>query len=230
MKIRHVSIGAAVLLLMLGGCAVTPPTGPSIMVLPGPGKTFNAFQVDDYNCRAAAGQSIGYAAGATSQAAQQNGAASAVAGTLMGAAAGAAIGAAAGNAGEGAAIGAGSGLILGTASGAANAQASQADLQWQYDVTYGQCMAAKGNAVPPMPPAGAYGYAYSAPYGVYPSYGYFYPPVTFTYGFGWGGWGGGWHRGGWNGGWHGGGGNGGWHNGGWNGGGHGGGGSYWHNH
>src|SRR5271166_6166860 len=123
MKMRHFSLGAAVLPLMLGGCAVTPPSGPSIMVLPGPGKTFNAFQVDDYDCRAAAEQSIGYAAGATSQAAQQNGAASAVAGTLMGAAAGAAIGAAAGNAGEGAAIGAGSGLILGTASGASNAQA-----------------------------------------------------------------------------------------------------------
>ncbi len=216
MKMRHVSLGAAVLPLMLGGCAVTPPSGPSIMVLPGPGKTFNAFQVDDYNCRAAAGQNIGYAAGATSQAAQQNGAASAVAGTLMGAAAGAAIGAAAGNAGEGAAIGAGSGLVLGTASGAANTQASQAGLQWQYDVTYGQCMAAKGNSVPPMPPAGFYGYAYPPPYGAYPGYGYFYPPVTFS--FGWGGWygdgwhGGGWHGGGWHGGgWHGGGGGHGWH-------------------
>ena len=211
MTMRHVFLGAAVLPLMLGGCAVTPPSGPSVMVLPGPGKTFNAFQVDDYSCRAAAGQSIGYAAGATSQAAQQNGAASAVAGTLMGAAAGAAIGAAAGNAGEGAAIGAGSGLVLGTASGAANTQASQAGLQWQYDVTYGQCMAAKGNSVPPMPPAGPYGYAYPPPYGVYPGYGYFYPPVTFS--FGWGGWyGDGWHGGGWHGGgWHGGGGGHGWH-------------------
>ena len=226
MTMRHVFLGAAVLPLMLGGCAVTPPSGPSVMVLPGPGKTFNAFQVDDYNCRAAAGQSIGYAAGATSQAAQQNGAASAVGGTLTGAAAGAAIGAAAGNAGEGAAIGAASGLALGAASGAANAQASQGDLQWHYDVTYGQCMAAKGNSVPPMPPAGAYGYTYSAPYGAYPGYGYFYPPVTFS--FGWGGWYGGGYHGGWHGGgWHG----GGWHGGGWHGGGwHGGGGSYGQHH
>lgn len=207
MTMRHLAFGAALLPLLLSGCAVAPPSGPRIMVLPGDGKTYTQFQQDDYNCRAGAAQSIGYAS-AASQSANQNGTAAAVTGTVVGAAAGAAIGAAAGNPGAGAAIGAGTGLAVGAAQGAADAQESAGELQWHYDTTYAQCMAAKGNKVPELPPAGAYGYPgemggyyypympYPPAYAYYPGYGYLYPPVTFVYGFGGGGWNGGWHGGG----------------------------------
>ena len=35
---------------IIGGCTSTP-TGPSVMVLPGPGKTMDQFQADDGHCR-----------------------------------------------------------------------------------------------------------------------------------------------------------------------------------
>ncbi len=37
-------------MLVLGGCA-SAPSGPSVMVLPGPGKTLEQFQTDDAFCR-----------------------------------------------------------------------------------------------------------------------------------------------------------------------------------
>ena len=37
-------------LLALGGCA-TLPTGPSVTVLPAPGKSFDQFQAEDAICR-----------------------------------------------------------------------------------------------------------------------------------------------------------------------------------
>ena len=204
MKISKHAVGA-VLLAGLGGCAVAPPTGPSVAVMPGAGVSYSAFQGDDDACRDAAAQSIGGAN--PSQAANQAAVGSAVVGTAVGAVAGAALGSVSGNAGAGAAIGAGTGLLVGSAAGADNAQASADDLQRRYDITYVQCMAAKGNKVPQLPPEGAdaYGapgyYAYPPPYAYYPSYGYLYPPFTFVYGGGiWIGGGHRWHDGG--GGWH----------------------------
>ena len=98
---------------MLVGCA-TIPSGPSVMVLPGSGKSFEQFQADDATCRQWASQQIGTA---PQEAANQSTAKSAVAGTVIGAGLGAAIGAASGAAGTGAAIGAASGLLLGSAAG-----------------------------------------------------------------------------------------------------------------
>jgi hypothetical protein len=57
------------------------------------------------------------------------------------------IGAAAGNAGKGAAIGAASGGALGIIGNADGAPFAQESLQQQYDIMYGQCMAAQGNSV-----------------------------------------------------------------------------------
>jgi len=126
------------------GC-VTVPTGPSVMALPGSGKSFDEFRYDDQVCRDYAYQ----AAGVTPQgAAQDSGVASAAIGTGVGAAAGAAIGAASGDAAEGAAIGAGSGLLLGTAVGLDQAGYAGATAQDRYDAGYVQCMYAKGNQVP----------------------------------------------------------------------------------
>jgi hypothetical protein len=52
MNIRVVlaALGAAA---VIAGCA-SAPTGPSVMVLPGSGKTMEQFQVDDTRCRQAA--------------------------------------------------------------------------------------------------------------------------------------------------------------------------------
>jgi hypothetical protein len=48
----------AAIFMTLNGCA-TVPTGPSVMVLPGPGKPFDLFQAEDATCRQWARQQIG---------------------------------------------------------------------------------------------------------------------------------------------------------------------------
>jgi hypothetical protein len=135
------------LILVLGvvsACA-TVPTGPSVMVLPGAGKPFDQFQLEDLVCRQYAQQQIGVAPG---QAATQSTVNTAVLGTAIGAAAGAAIGAATGHPGVGAAVGAGGGLLTGTAAGAQAGAVSSGALQERYDIAYVQCMYAKGDQVP----------------------------------------------------------------------------------
>jgi len=116
------------------------------MSLPGSGKSFEQFRIDDAVCRQFAYEQTG---GITSQQAAQDAAVkSGVVGTVLGAAAGAAIGSASGDMGAGAAIGAGSGLILGSASGSGYASSSSYETQRRYDNAYLQCMYAKGNRIP----------------------------------------------------------------------------------
>ncbi|MGH7333121.1 MAG: glycine zipper family protein, partial [Candidatus Rokuibacteriota bacterium] len=115
------------------------------MVLPGAGKPFEQFQVDDTACRQWALQQCGIAPG---DAATSSGIASAAVGTVVGAGLGAAIGAAAGNPALGAAVGAGAGLFGGSLVGANTAYASGTAVQYRYDVAYQQCMYAKGNQIP----------------------------------------------------------------------------------
>src|SRR6266850_5248810 len=129
---------------VVSACA-TVPTGPSVMVLPGAGKPFDQFQLDDLVCRQYAQQPIGVAPG---QAATQSAVNTAVLGTAIGAAAGAAIGAATGHPGVGAAVGAGGGLLTGPAAGAQAGAVSSGALQERYDIVYVQCMYAKGDQVP----------------------------------------------------------------------------------
>ncbi|HXH14086.1 MAG TPA: glycine zipper family protein [Alphaproteobacteria bacterium] len=129
---------------LLSACAAVP-TGPSVMVLPGVGKPFDQFQVDDMLCRQYAQAQTGAPPG---EAGRQSAINTAALGTLLGAGAGAAIGAAAGDPGVGAAIGAGSGLLIGAASGAEAGAGTSRSLQWRYDVSYMQCMYAKGNQLP----------------------------------------------------------------------------------
>ena len=130
--------------LVAGGCA-TIPAGPSVLVMPGQGKTFEQFQVDDYVCRRWAEQQTGMTA---QQTAQDNTVKGAAVGTAIGAGAGALLGAAGGNAGAGAAIGAGSGLLMGTAVGAGSGEEYGWEVQRRYDYAYVQCMYSKGNEVP----------------------------------------------------------------------------------
>jgi hypothetical protein len=190
---RVVQLGvAAVALVALAGCAVAPPTGPSVMAMPGQGKTLQTFQTDDAACRQYATQQTGIA---PQDAANQSLVSSAAVGTVLGAAAGAAIGAAAGNPAMGAAIGAGSGAVLGTGAGLGAAQYSADSVQYRYDTGYLQCMSAKGESTPQLPtPQTAYAapaYAYPA-YPYYPTYPYYYAPAyrPAYVGFGWG-----WHGG-----------------------------------
>src|SRR5439155_1426510 len=89
---------ALVFTLSLGACA-TVPLGPSVMVLPGRGKSFDQFQADDAVCRQWASVQTGTT---PQQAAGSSTAKSGVLGTLLGAGLGAAIGAATGHHGPGA--------------------------------------------------------------------------------------------------------------------------------
>ena len=126
------------------GCA-TMPSGPSVMVLPTPGKSFETFQAEDQVCRDWAARQSGATPADT---VNQNIAGGAAVGTLMGAGLGAAIGAASGNVGAGAAIGAGVGALGGTGVGSQAGFEAGADAQRRYDNAYQQCMYAKGNQIP----------------------------------------------------------------------------------
>ncbi len=129
----------------LSACA-TVPTGPSVMALPGTGKSFDEFRADDATCRQWAYEQVGGVTG--QEAAQRSAVSSAVVGTALGAAAGAAIGSASGNVGAGAAIGAGTGLLVGSAAGSSYAAGSYREAQRRYDHAYLQCMYMKGNQIP----------------------------------------------------------------------------------
>jgi hypothetical protein len=141
---NKLSIFSLLLLLVISGCA-TMPSGPSVMVLPPPDKSFEQFQAEDAVCRQWASQQIG---ASPQEGANQNTAQGAIIGTALGAGLGAAIGSASGNAGTGAAIGAASGLLIGTSAGAESGQVYGLRAQRRYDIAYMQCMYAKGNSVP----------------------------------------------------------------------------------
>lgn len=149
--------------LGLAGC-VSMPTGPSIAVLPGTGKSFDEFRFDDGSCKQYAYDQIGGQTAAREQ--ERSGVASAAIGTAIGALAGAAIG---GNS-QGAAVGAGVGLLGGSLAGSGAANASGYEAQRRYDIAYQQCMYAKGHRVPvsgriapsayaPSPPPASRAYA-----------------------------------------------------------------------
>ena len=142
--------------ISLAAC-VAPPAAPTIPVAPGPNKTLDRFGADQAACQQYAAAQISPAVAAANNQAVGG----ALLGTALGAGLGAGIGAAAGNAGKGAAIGAASGGALGIIGNAGGAPFAQESLQQQYDVMYGQCMAAQGNSVA----------SFSAPPAVLPYYG-----------------------------------------------------------
>jgi hypothetical protein len=144
---------------LLAGC-VTVPSGPSVMVLPGEGRTFDQFRYDDMDCRNFASSQVGGAS--ADQVATDSAVKSAALGTIIGAAAGGAIGGR-----SGAATGAGAGLVLGSVAGAGAGQGSAYGLQRRYDYAFQQCMYAKGHRIPGAGRAG---------YSRYPPQGYAPPP------------------------------------------------------
>ena len=162
---RDLKLLAPVTALILAGC-VALPTGPSVMVLPGTGRSFDQFRYDEGVCRQYAYQEIG---GQTAEKAQIDaGVTSAVVGTAVGALAGAAIG---GHSRD-TATGAGVGLLMGSAMGSSAASASAYDAQRRFDQAYIQCMYAKGHRVPL--PQGYSAPRYSAP----PTYASPPPPAA----------------------------------------------------
>lgn len=154
---RAGTTGAVLTGLLLAGCAQTP-MGPTVQVMPGPGKSFEAFQYDQASCKQfAEGAVAGQAQNANTRAVG-----AAAIGTVLGAGLGAAIGG-----GRGAAIGAGSGAIAGTGVGMASSSNEQLSIQQQYDNAFAQCMYSRGDMVPgygpmmvqsPPPPPPGYGY------------------------------------------------------------------------
>src|SRR5438094_10410352 len=95
--------------LLLGACA-TVPAGPGLMALPGTGKSFEQFQIDETVCRQWASQQTGTT---PERAAGVSTAEVAGLGTLLGAGLGDAIGAAAVHPGAGAALGSAGGQLSG---------------------------------------------------------------------------------------------------------------------
>jgi len=128
------------LIMAVTGCA-SLPSGPSVMVLPGTGQSFDQFRNDDSICQQFALAQVGGTS--PNQSAIDSGVTSAVVGTALGAAAGAAIGG-----GGGAAIGAGTGLVAGSLVGNNAANSSMVASQDHFDNAYIQCMYAKGHQVP----------------------------------------------------------------------------------
>ena len=127
--------GVIGLAILASGCA-TIPSGPSVLVLPGTGKSLNDFRASDFQCRQYATQQI---EGLGRDPSVRN----AAIGTAVGAVAGAAIGGQ-----QGAGIGAGAGLLVGSASGADAGRSFGYDAQTRYDNAYIQCMYAGGHRVP----------------------------------------------------------------------------------
>lgn len=140
-------------LLLFTGCA-TAPLGPTIQVMPSPGKPFAKFQTESEECQAWAFQQMG------GQEAVDRINANAVLYGIIGGAIGAGIGALSGAswgygprstrryAAHGAAMGAGIGTAAGAAQGAAASAYSGQQLQMIYNDAYVQCMYSKGNQVP----------------------------------------------------------------------------------
>ena len=129
------------IVLVLAGYTTLPPSGPSVMALPGSGKRFERFRLDDLDCRQYAQTLMkGQTPSATGT---DSGVKSAVVGTVVGAAAGAAI-----DGKHGAGVGAGTGLVVGSVAGLEASRVSAFSAQERYDTAYIQCMYAKGHRVP----------------------------------------------------------------------------------
>lgn len=138
--LRKLKVTLVLLPLVLSACA-SVPNGPSNMALPGTGKNFDQFRMDDASCRQYAQSQIG---GTTAnQAANNSLATSAAVGTVIGAT----VGALAGH-GQAVGVGAATGLAMGSVVGANVANVSSYEAQRRYDNAYTQCMYASGHRVP----------------------------------------------------------------------------------
>jgi hypothetical protein len=128
---------------VLSSCAA-PPIGPTVQVMPTPGKPFDLFVQEENGCKAYAQSQI---AGAVEQA-NNSAVGAAVLTTALGAASGALVGG-----GYGARVGTAGGAVAGADIAAGSSAAAQGTIQQRYDGAYSQCMYSKGNQVPGYEPA-----------------------------------------------------------------------------
>ena len=147
MKTRkfRILVICAVVLALASGCA-TAPLGPTVSVMPAPGKPFELFQQEEKECQEFAAKNMkAYVDKINGEAVGK-----AVVGTVIG------IGIAAlllGGRGGGfgrrvVGTGAALGAAAGASQGAADSANSSATLQEMFDNAFMQCMYAKGNQVP----------------------------------------------------------------------------------
>ena len=125
--------------LALAACATPPPPShPGVLTLPGTGKSFDQFRLDEQQCRSYAQAQVG-----GNEQAQDAASKSALIGTAIGVAAGGLIGGA-----QGAAFGGAMGLATGAAVGNDMAYTTAGNLQRRYDAAFTQCMYTRGHKVP----------------------------------------------------------------------------------
>ncbi len=141
MKHWKVAGAGALAAVALAGC-VPEHMAPTVMVMPAPGKPFEAFAQDQNICRGYADAQVA----PERQEANNSAVGAGILGTALGAGLGAAIGG-----GGGAAIGAAGGALGGTAFGASNSARGGWTIQRQYNMAYAQCMYSKGNQVAGFP-------------------------------------------------------------------------------
>jgi hypothetical protein len=123
--------------ILLSGC-VTPPMGPTALVMPGQGKPFGDFASDQTTCkRFASGEVDG---GATLANLSQFGTVAMT--TALGAGLGGAV-----RGTRGAEVGGGVGAVGGVVASSRGTAAGQGSLQSRYDLAYIQCMYAHGNQI-----------------------------------------------------------------------------------
>lgn len=135
-RVQKAAISLPVLML-LAGC-VTVPDGPTIPVMPGQGKSLQAFDQDEQQCEDYAHDKVaGQVKNANDRQARN---------TVLGAIIGTGIGAAVGNT-KGAIVGGSAGALIG--SDTAEPGYHQYSAQRRYDMAYAQCMESKGDQVGP---------------------------------------------------------------------------------
>ena len=139
---RAATFGGLGMLMLLSACAQTP-MGPTVPVMPAPGKSLEAFQMDQGQCKLFADQAVAGQA----QNANLRGLGTAALTTALGAGLGGAIGG-----GRGAGIGAAGGALGGAGFGGMTSSREQLSIQEQYNNAFAQCMYTRGNQVPGMGP------------------------------------------------------------------------------
>jgi hypothetical protein len=81
--LKRTSVLALAGVVLLAGCAASMPSGPNVMVLPGTGKNFDQFRLDDMDCRGFAQSGLN---GATTESVStESGVRTAALGTVLGA-------------------------------------------------------------------------------------------------------------------------------------------------
>ncbi len=133
-------IGALGGVALITACTIPPPSGPTVMAIPPPGKNLGVFQQDDGQCRTYAAATIGaLPPGQAPPTMSTPPPSDAKAGDL------------------GAAGGSEPGYAGNVAAAATYAASGAYDVQTRYDIAYTQCIYSSGNAILPMP-ASVYGY------------------------------------------------------------------------